>query len=111
MPSTETRTLMMRYPFLLAVLLVLIGGCAQSLPIPQLGTLYNRAIQHRDPYRNPVIVIPGILGSKLVDPASGKLVWGAFGGSSIKPTTANGARLMSLPMQEGLTLSQLHGRS
>ena len=60
-----------------------------------------------NPYRNPVIVIPGILGSKLVDPVSGKLVWGAFGGSSIKPTTANGARLMSLPMQEGLTLSQL----
>ena len=89
------------------VILVFASGCAQRLQLPQLGTIYNRTAKHHDPYRNPVIVIPGILGSKLIDPASGKLVWGAFGGGSINPTTPSGARLMALPMQEDARLADL----
>jgi len=82
-------------------------GCTSRILTPELGTLYTRTAKYQDPYRNPVIVIPGILGSKLVDPASGRIVWGAFGGESINPTTPDGARLLSLPMQENATLSQL----
>lgn len=57
--------------------------------------------------RNPVIIIPGILGSKLVDGSSGKVVWGAFGGNSINPETDSGARLLALPMTTGQSLNQL----
>ncbi len=91
----------------LAVAVIIVAGCGQRLAVPQLGTLYSRAARYHDPYRHPVIVIPGILGSKLVDPASGRMVWGAFGGGGINPATSIGARLMSLPMREGVSLSQL----
>ena len=46
---------------------------------PDLGGLYNELAQNEDPSRNPVILIPGILGSKRVDRSSGVIVWGTFG--------------------------------
>ncbi len=50
-----------------AVLLVLAAaggtGCAQRIRIPDLSGIYNRAAQAHDELRNPVILIPGILGS------------------------------------------------
>jgi hypothetical protein len=54
-----------------------------------------------------VIVIPGILGSNLVDRESGRTVWGAFAGGAVTPKTAEGARLVALPMQEGASLHEL----
>ena len=47
--------------------LVILGTSACSTPprSPDLGGLYNELAQNEDPYRNPVILIPGILGSKL----------------------------------------------
>jgi pimeloyl-ACP methyl ester carboxylesterase len=57
--------------------------------------------------RNPVIVIPGILGSRLLDAESGQIVWGAFGGGSIDPSTPEGARLAALPMEEGKPVTQI----
>ncbi len=75
--------------------------------VPDLGGLYNRAAESDDATRNPVIVIPGVLGSKLVDGASGREVWGAFGGGSADPETPDGARLIALPMAEGVPLSEL----
>ncbi len=45
----------------------LLGGCTSSLKFPDLGTLYDQAAQHRDENRNPIVMIPGIMGSKLVD--------------------------------------------
>ncbi|QDU70292.1 Lecithin:cholesterol acyltransferase [Mucisphaera calidilacus] len=66
-----------------------------------LGLVYNRAAQTHGPDRNPVIVIPGILGSRLKDPADGRLVWGAFDHDYIRPNDPEGARLIALPMGEG----------
>ncbi len=63
---------------------------------PDLGGLYNRAAEFDDATRNPVILIPGVLGSKLLDTESGRDVWGAFGGGSADPETADGARLLAL---------------
>ena len=40
-------------------------------------------IQNENPYRNPVILIPGLLGSKLIDPQTGHTVWGKFGVAGI----------------------------
>lgn len=73
-------------------------GCAKRSKSPDLGQLYNAAASHYDKDRNPVIVIPGILGSKLVDEATGQVVWGAFGGDALDPTTEEGARIFALPL-------------
>lgn len=82
-------------------------GCAEKLRAPDLGGLYDRAAQDRGGLRNPVIVIPGILGSKLIDTDSGRVVWGAFSGAYANPRTPDGARLFALPMSEGEPLRAL----
>lgn len=74
---------------------------------PDLGELYNRAAQTSDRDRNPILVIPGILGSKLVTRDSDRLVWGSFIGSFANPQKPEGARLMALPMAEGVPLRDL----
>ena len=60
--------------------------------------------------RNPVIVIPGILGSKLVDGETGRIVWGAFERGYADPRTDSGARLVSLPMRQGASLWSLQDK-
>ncbi len=88
--------------------LVAVTGCSIGLrSAPDLAGLYNRAAEFQDASRNPVIVIPGILGSRLVDPATGRTVWGAFSGVYANPATAEGARLVALPMAEGVPLAEL----
>ncbi len=70
--------------------------------------LYNRTAQYHLPDRNPIIVIPGILGSKLVDRPSQVRVWGAFEPGAADPQTDEGIRLISLPLSlEGEDLSDL----
>lgn len=62
---------------------------------------YDRAAQYHGPDRNPIIVIPGILGSRLVDDATGQVVWGAFSPKYVNPSSAKGARLIALPLDAG----------
>ncbi|MGI9319474.1 MAG: esterase/lipase family protein [bacterium] len=83
------------------------AGCATKLQAPDLGGLYNDLIQAEDPYRNPVIVVPGILGSKLKDVESNTVVWGAFGPGRSNPKKPEGARLIALPMEKGAALYDL----
>ena len=59
---------------------------------------YDRLAQYHEPDRNPIIVIPGILGSKLVDDKTGQTVWGAFRAEYADPNTEEGAQLIALPM-------------
>lgn len=82
-------------------------GCASRIAGPDLGTLYRDSAKFHDEHRNPVIVIPGILGSKLIDGESGRVVWGAFSGDYANPQTVDGARLVALPMREGAALADL----
>lgn len=90
----------------LALVVGMAAGCETHLRPPPLGDLYSRsAREHQE--RNPVIVIPGILGSKLVDSESGRVVWGAFSRGYANPQTPDGARLVALPMREGATLAEL----
>ena len=63
-----------------------------------LKQLYDQSAQYHEPDRNPIIVIPGILGSKLVDDATGQTVWGAFRKNYADPNTADGAKLVSLSL-------------
>jgi hypothetical protein len=61
-------------PLLACALLV---GCRS---VPDFGEIYNRAAAYHGERRNPVILIPGILGSRLTEAATGRVVWGAFAG-------------------------------
>jgi hypothetical protein len=97
-----------RWPLAGALLAAwLAAGCTTGLRAPDLRGLYNRSARQHDVGRNPVIVIPGILGSRLRDEASDRIVWGAFAGNYANPTRADGARLLALPMHEGASLAEL----
>lgn len=94
------------------VLLLAIGmvGCRSSQTSPDLPNMYDRAAQYHGPERNPIILIPGILGTKLTAFESETTVWGAFSGLYANPETAEGARLVALPMQRGVPLHDLRDR-
>ena len=83
-------------------------GCTTSLrPGPNLGTIYDRAARTGDLHRNPIIVMPGVLGTVLRDGDSGRVVWGTFAGTYANPQIGPDARLVALPMREGASLSSL----
>lgn len=81
-------------------------GC-HNHQVADLGGIYSEAIQNYASQQNPVIVIPGVLGSRLVDPESGKVIWGAFDRKAANPSTAEGAGFNALPMREGASLAEL----
>lgn len=74
---------------------------------PHLGEVYSRAAQFHDGHRNPVIVIPGILGSRLTDSESGRVLWGQAGFRAANPARANDARLLALPIDPNRSLRML----
>ncbi|MFB6273813.1 MAG: esterase/lipase family protein [Salinibacter sp.] len=84
-----------------------LAGCSSSAPTPDLSRLYDRAAQYHGVERDPVILIPGLLGSKLQHVSSDTTVWGAFTGKHADPETPRGARLVALPMRRGVPLSAL----
>lgn len=93
----------------LGLALLLLGGCATELLThePDVGELYSRSARVQGPERNPVIVIPGLTGSRLVDSDSGRVVWGEFADDWAKPGKADGARLIAFPMREGAPLREI----
>lgn len=88
-------------------LLPWVVGCGSSLDVPDLQGIYDEVAKHHDQHRNPVVVIPGILGTRLVDGNTGQVVWGAFGGTAIDPEKPDGARLFAHPMASGVELAGL----
>ena len=72
-----------------------------------LAGIYADAAARDITERNPIVFIPGILGSKLVDTDSEKSVWGDFGSSYADPAQSENRRLIALPMQCGLPLDEL----
>ena len=73
-----------------------------------IGDGARKAFQYEGLDRHPVIVIPGIFGSRLVDPGSKRIVWGLFTGKEmIENFSAKQIRLLSFPMAEGKSLSEL----
>ena len=74
---------------LIFLMLLSSAGCGSKRQQPDMSVLYNRAAKHHDEYRRAVILIPGILGSRLVHETSGTVVWGAFAGTraGAKPGT------------------------
>lgn len=103
-PHTQSRRFSIATTITLAAL---ITGCATTTPRSDIARLYNEAAKHPGDARNPVIVIPGILGSKLVEPGTGTPIWGAFIYGAADADTPEGARLVALPMAEGVPLADL----
>lgn len=91
----------------MALLSSLTGCAAFQSSRANIGELYNQAAQNHGPDRNPIIVIPGILGSKLYDDKTGKIVWGAFSREAAHPKNPADARSLALPMRMGDSLSEL----
>jgi pimeloyl-ACP methyl ester carboxylesterase len=88
----------MNHPaFVLAILACLVG-CSHQPAAPDLGAIYNAAARQSHVDRNPIIVIPGILGSKLVDTEDGRIVWGRFGSGAIDHGSVEGMRSLALPV-------------
>lgn len=85
-----------------------IAGCAGQSGKPDLGLIYNQAAQNIGDERTPVIVVPGILGSKLEDQRDGQKVWGALEFGAADADTPEGARRIALPMRKGAGLIDLH---
>jgi hypothetical protein len=84
------------------------AGCAGSGDAaPPLHEIYSETAQRIGPERNPVVVIPGILGSKLVERDSRQIVWGAFTYGAADADYPEGANLIALPMAAGAPLSTL----
>ncbi|MGB2600805.1 MAG: hypothetical protein WBD12_02170 [Candidatus Omnitrophota bacterium] len=101
----------------MSMIIVFVAGSVECAAAPEpsdLDALYTRTAgayapksKYGKPQRNPVIVIPGLLGSRLIDPETDTVVWGAFSGRYADPSKKNGARLAALPMQEGVPLKDL----
>ncbi len=101
----------------ISVFLLVSSECEGAPKKADLDVLYTRTANSYHAYtngdkidtpkRNPVIVIPGLLGSKLQDAETDTIVWGAFSGKFADPATKKGARLAALPMQEGVPLADL----
>ncbi len=91
----------------LAALVIALGAsCARPIQ-PDLSEIYDRVAQERSPGRNPVVLIPGILGSHLVSSEDGHVMWGAFTGRYANPSKPKGARDLAVPMRLGAPLSEL----
>ena len=80
------------------MLLISVNGCLSSGSSVRFDLLYSPAASHHAPDRNPIIAIPGILGSRLRDPLTGELAWGAFEPGAADPEQPAGARLIALPI-------------
>jgi hypothetical protein len=85
---------------------LLLPGCASKPLEPDLRVLYETPAQALGGARNPVVVIPGILGSKL-EAADGTKVWGSFTFGAADADTPDGARLVALPMASDVPLVDL----
>lgn len=101
---------MPKYISIFLLYLFFLSACSASVPNPDLGGLYNELAQNENPHRNPVIVIPGLMGSKLVDQDTDEMIWGTFGLGQVNPNTPTGARQIALPMAKGKKLNDLHDR-
>lgn len=87
-----------KFLLLCAVFSWLAGCVSEPSHHEKLKQVYDRTAQYHGPDRNPIIVIPGILGSRLVDDKSGQTVWGAFRAEYVNPNSDEGAQLISMPL-------------
>lgn len=99
---------MPRLTFLLFVHIVLLCGCnSPREETADLSSIYTRAAKSTENPPNPVIVIPGLLGSNLKDPVTGESVWGTFDTNYLDLNRPENFQIAALPMQPGLPVSRI----
>ncbi len=110
-PAWRPRVL--RFAFTVAALAAAVAAGYEwrrrSVPVvepPDLHAIYSRAASWSEGPRNPVIVIPGFLGSRLVD-ENGRVLWGAFDRRAASPDDPDDVRRLAVPMVEGVPLGEL----
>ncbi len=91
---------------ILVALIVLAGGaaCSREAQLPDLQSIYQTTVEiENEPLRNPLIAVPGTLGSRLVDYGSGRVIWGGGGsrGISADPEDKGEYQLIALPISKG----------
>jgi pimeloyl-ACP methyl ester carboxylesterase len=84
-------------------------GPRPDIDPPEIAAIYARAASEGAPERNPVIFIPGIMGTKLVDADATQTLWGEFPRPWRGAKEAEFAAGIALPMEIGRPLDQLHG--
>ncbi|WP_442508030.1 esterase/lipase family protein [Novipirellula sp. SH528] len=89
------------------VLVLIVPGCALRKPHSTLNAIYSPLAKLPDYKRNPVIVIPGVLGSRLVDDETGHTVWGKYDRIHFRRQQADDLASVAIPMQQGVPLSEL----
>lgn len=92
---------------LIALAALVAAGCSSAPDVKYVQEIYSDSAQMIGDDRVPVVVLPGILGSKIEDMESGTKVWGAFTFGAADVDKAGGARLFALPMEMGVPLSRL----
>ena len=89
----------------LVALAGLLAACAEEARLPNLEQIYQRTaeIGENGPERRPLITVPGTLGSRLIDSASGRVIWGGSGsrGISADPDDPEEYQLIALPVAVG----------
>ena len=73
-----------------------------------LGPIEKREISYQGPYRNPVIIVHGFLGSNLVDKKTGRNYWGKFRGLNALGVSDERMRGLAIPMAIGKSLKDLN---
>lgn len=95
---------------LVAAVLLIAPGCTSQNSTTSLAAIYNPLAQLPDYERNPVIVIPGVLGSRLVDDSTDKTIWGKYDRIRFRRQQSEDLVAISVPMQEGVPLSELRDK-
>ena len=72
-------------------------GQMMKKSMPELEVIYQPSVMLENKLRNPVIVIPGMMGSKL-ETSDGRTVWGVFSNKSIDPTTKMMSGCCAVPL-------------
>ena len=85
----------------LMVLALASPACTNSADRSFLTLNYQRAAAEHGPDRNPIVVVPGLLGTTLRDTSSDRFIWGGFDNLSVDPKSATGLRLLALPLTLG----------
>jgi hypothetical protein len=84
------------------------GGCASRASVSEIAAIYDhvhgddRALARHD----PIVVVPGFLGSTLAVESTGEVLWGRFLGRSQRPRDPAFIRALALPVADA-PLAQL----
>ena len=76
----------------------LIPGQMVKKAMPELNSIYEPSAHLKNSIRNPVIVVPGMMGSRLEVTSKNRTVWGVFDSQSIDPDIAEDVRLLACPI-------------